>query len=1049
MEEVKMRTLTYLLAWLVLSIPCSAKIIYVDADAAGANDGSNWADAYTNLWITLSGAPSGTEIRVAEGVYKSFNPYSMSPVSRADTFQMKNGVTLKGGYAGFGEPDPDARDIDSYVSVLSGDIAGNDIAVASPEQLLNEPTRAENSYHVVTAIGVDANAVLDGFTITGGQANGGTYEEKYGAGMYNYDASPTVTDCKFGANSALERGGGMYICYGSSEPTLNRCTFTFNHALMGGGIMSYGVPTLTRCTFNINVAKLGGGMWSNGGELSRCVFGNNRSELKGGGIFMSHDTSLTSCMLSGNSADSGGAVFAEDCDITVTGCTITGNRASYVGGVHNDEGSTFVSNCILWNNRDADGEDESAQIDTADPPSVNYCCIQGLTGALGGTGNIGANPAFTQPGHWDTTDVWVDGDYHLLSGSPCINAGDPSYIAGPDETDLDGNARVICGRIDMGAYEFQGPRVIYVDVDATGNNDGTNWTDAYNYLQDALMMASVEDEIRVAEGTYKPDQFVLSDRPNLGRMETFQLKNGVAIKGGYAGFGEPDPDERDIPDYETILSGDVGIAGDTSDNSYHVVTAIGVDATAVLDGFSITGGAADGETNENKHGGGMYNYDASPVVKDCKFGANSAVGGGAIYIRGDFSGTLTDCVFENNTAALGGGAIYCTSTGELSIIRCEFRNGTANRGGVIYNGYASLIFSQCILVGNQAEYAGAISTGGDITLTNCLLANNQALVWGGALSNMMNTSRSVNCTFVGNSANYGGAIFSNIECDTTAINSIFWNNAAQTGSQIATSGDHGGSTLTVNYCDIENRLDGLYVPLGCDLNWGEDNINAEPLFADSGNGDYRLSAGPPCVDAGDNDSVPPDVCDLDGNARIDDGDDDGSLVVDMGAYELGLPPIEVPMKLVPQSLNPGSHGNWVKANFVLPEGFSVEDVDTSRPAEFEQFHLTSESIEVFVNKEDLVEVIAAFDRSAFCGIGPFEGEIAVFGYLTSGRSFRGTDTIKILTNKIKHLAVVASNWLSVCSAPDWCDGADLDQDSVVNFVDVALLDGCCFEVIED
>ncbi len=100
-------------------------------------------------------------------------------------------------------------------------------------------------------------------------------------------------------------------------------------------------------------------------------------------------------------------------------------------------------------------------------------------------------------------------------------------------------------------------------------------------------------------------------------------------------------------------------------------------------------------------------------------------------------------------------------------------------------------------------------------------------------------------------------------------------------------------------------------------------------------------------------------------------------------------------------------------------------------------------------KDGLVVVVAFFDRSAFCGIGPFEGEIAVVGYLTSGQSFRGTDTIKILTDKIKHLAILASHWLSACGVPDWCDGADLDQDTVVNFVDVALVDGCCFEVISD
>ena len=80
---------------------------------------------------------------------------------------------------------------------------------------------------------------------------------------------------------------------------------------------------------------------------------------------------------------------------------------------------------------------------------------------------------------------------------------------------------------------------------ATGANSGTSWTDAYMYLQDALMMASGGDEIRVAQGVYRPDQFALSDRPSLGRYETYALKNGVTILGGYAGAGAMNPDFRD------------------------------------------------------------------------------------------------------------------------------------------------------------------------------------------------------------------------------------------------------------------------------------------------------------------------------------------------------------------------------------------------------------------------------------------------------------------------------------------------------------------------
>ncbi|MHC4647068.1 MAG: choice-of-anchor Q domain-containing protein, partial [Planctomycetota bacterium] len=96
-------------------------------------------------------------------------------------------------------------------------------------------------------------------------------------------------------------------------------------------------------------------------------------------------------------------------------------------------------------------------------------------------------------------------------------------------------------------------------------------------------------------------------------------------------------------------------------------------------------------------------------------------------------------------------------------------------------------------------------------------------------------------------------------------------------------------------------------------------------------GDYHLRAGSPCIDAGDNGSLPADAddldgdgntveaipWDLDGNPRIIDGDNDGNAVVDMGAYEANY--VEAWMKFTPQALNPGSEGRWMKLHFVLPE----------------------------------------------------------------------------------------------------------------------------------
>ncbi|MBW8000906.1 MAG: hypothetical protein FVQ80_02665 [Planctomycetes bacterium] len=188
---------------------------------------------------------------------------------------------------------------------------------------------------------------------------------------------------------------------------------------------------------------------------------------------------------------------------------------------------------------------------------------------------------------------------------------------------------------------------IKVDADATGGNDGTSWSDAYTQLQSAFAAAGSGDKILVAAGTYKPDYDVNSSTHTGDRMATFQLINGVSVKGGYAGFSEPIPSCRDIKLYETILTGDIGIADSNSDNSYHVVTGSGTDANAVLDGFTITQGYADEAVNDGR-GGGMYNFSGSPTVKNCTFVENyaSAMGGGMFNQLS--APMITNCTFIRN-----------------------------------------------------------------------------------------------------------------------------------------------------------------------------------------------------------------------------------------------------------------------------------------------------------------------------------------------------------------------------------------------------------------
>jgi len=181
----------------------------------------------------------------------------------------------------------------------------------------------------------------------------------------------------------------------------------------------------------------------------------------------------------------------------------------------------------------------------------------------------------------------------------CTNVywlGDDDVFTPPYSYTLD-SASDVPSIVMAGAGVPQTGKVYYVDAGATGLNNGTSWADAYNHLQDALTSASFGSEIWVAEGVYKPDEDTAHPGGTGSRGATFQLKNGLAIKGGYAGYGAANPNERDSNAYDTILSGDLN--GDdgpnftnNAENSHHVVTGSGTNATAVLDGFIITSGNA-------------------------------------------------------------------------------------------------------------------------------------------------------------------------------------------------------------------------------------------------------------------------------------------------------------------------------------------------------------------------------------------------------------------------------------------------------------------------
>ena len=270
--------------------------------------------------------------------------------------------------------------------------------------------------------------------------------------------------------------------------------------------------------------------------------------------------------------------------------------------------------------------------------------------------------------------------------------------------------------------------VIYVDNDAAGANDGSNWENAYTYLQEALAYANTADkpvEIRVAQGIYRPNEGLEAIPEFDWRTITFQLINDVTLMGGYAGIGGADPNERNLQEFKTILSGDLN--GDdglnftgNSENCYHVVTGSGTDNTAVLDGFVVTGGNANDPTRKRYfNGGGLYNIDGSVSIRNCIFTRNTADTGGGLYCENEAGGVsrpvLENCTFVANSAdRFGGALVIAADEGFTSpiISRCEFIQNVANTGGAVWADsldFEPVTWRDCTFIENSAMNRGAPS----------------------------------------------------------------------------------------------------------------------------------------------------------------------------------------------------------------------------------------------------------------------------------------------------------------------------------------------------
>ncbi|WP_346237616.1 right-handed parallel beta-helix repeat-containing protein [Niabella insulamsoli] len=409
-----------------------------------------------------------------------------------------------------------------------------------------------------------------------------------------------------------------------------------------------------------------------------------------------------------------------------------------------------------------------------------------------------------------------------------------------------------------GARPGTSQTIRYVKAIAEGAADGSSWSNASSDLQQAINNSTSGDEVWVAAGEYQQPIY-----------NFFSMKEGVKILGGFPNSGNPTiADRTPLSGNTTILKGNQKSVIRNDNN--------GLTSTAVLDGFTITEGRPYGDAPPLENGGGIYNSEVSPTIRNC--------------------------VFSNNSATYNGGGIF-NNRSRPRIENCSFINNEARstNGGGAADVYSMATYVNCYFSGNKARYYGGgyyamASNSGTlypaaVQLINCVLANNYATDNGGGIGIVGGGAAQflsvINATIVGNTS--GGAaqgIYLNNSGSTNlnVYNSIIYNNNTVLGTS---------STMTQTNC-----LDGV-----------------DPLFATG----YTLSAISPARNGGDNNFVPANIStDLAGNPRI------MGTAVDIGAYEFdGALPVHFGT-LNASVKNNSLHVEWTTESESNNDHFNIE-----------------------------------------------------------------------------------------------------------------------------
>jgi len=867
--------------------------IYVDLDATGAADGSSWTDAFTSLQDALLTATAGDSVWVAAGTYyPDEGTGDVIADDPTESFRIPDTVAVYGGFAG-DETELSARAVTANRTILSGDIAQDDADPDGDGLIQTGDISGDNSHHVVE--GALAGGRLDGVYVTAGDASGSIAPDDRGAGLYvppqvGLIPAMTVTKTRFVGNRAAVHGGAVYV--DQADVVFSNVEIVGNEAAGGdgGGLHVVGADF--------------GDVW-----MANVLFSGNRA------------------------AGSGGAVHHRGGTVEMFNGTAAQNRATADGGglyVSPDAASAIVRRSTVWGNT---AGNSSPQIHTDAFLDLSVSVLEGDTSSVGGAGSISvsnppilnADPLFVDAPGSDGTAGTLDDDLRVNWASPGIDPPtEGTEYTIPDSADVDNDgdateplpvdlaseARRQGRSVDVGVYEGgatpQNTTVVYADS-AQGTDagrSGGSWSAPYRTLQAALAAArhaaaagdgSSFEEVWVAQGTYFPDQGpgIVAGDPNAH----FSLVDSVAVYGGFQNGETLDQRDPDPATNGTVLSGDIGVRSDTSDNSQTVVAAglpspTTLSPAASLDGFTITGGTA----TEGGLGGGLLfvaftDQTMSPTLRNLRVAENFAASGAGISILADSGSTARPRVsnvdlLANEASFVGGGLLLSSDDATVApdfanvrVLGNRADQGAAFGIGNQDAGVMTPTFANLLVSGNVSAVdssAALFRSPNDATLettfANTTWAQNRAP--GDSLSALVNVR--------GASDNESAVRFAN---------SILWGNGARS---IAVNGT---ASVAVDNSIVEGGWS------------GDNNLDRNPRYVNPDGPDglpgtpddsLQVYQNSPALDLGDTDFLPPDVTDLDR-----DGDRDEQLpldlartarvqgeTVDAGAFEgaVSLPP---------------------------------------------------------------------------------------------------------------------------------------------------------------